>query len=1012
MRFRHRGGLRSKIITWSFVPTAIILTVVALVGFYAYQQVTEDQTLTSSRELARLSADQLAAELADYANPLIALARTAAIYEADITTRRSALAQAANRLVIFDGGVLILDHYGTVVAAQPLRPDILGQDWSTRDYFKQMIRVPGMVLSNVVADGPGGAPVVVVAVPITNATGELVGTMVGMFRVDPTSLNSFYAGIVRLRFSAGQDAYLVDRNGVVIYHTNADWIGQHWNAQPIVQAVNAGQSDARRTRDTAGREIVASFAPVPGTTWGLVTEQNWDVLLARGQSYGRFLILLLALGLVVPAVVVMIGVGRLLEPIERLIRATQAVAGGELGHTTVVKTGDEIEELSNQFNRMSERLAESYTALQEREERLALVVQGTNDGIWDWDLDKNTAYYSPRWKEMLGYTDKEIQNTPEAWRSRIHPEDFERATAQQQAYLDGKVPVYQVEHRLRHKDGSYRWILTRGIALRHPDGKPYRMAGSHTDITERKRADEAVRQSEKRFAQVFAASPIPITITSLAGGRYVEANEAWLRLYGYERNEVIGRTALELNIWVEPAKRQGMIARLQATGSLRDFEHLTRTKSGEVRDVVISAEVIELNDEHYNLSIVYDITDRKQAQQALERRVAERTHELATLNTIAEVVSRSLDLREIMDAALCKAIEVMRMDNGTAYSLQDSDDADADKLLIPVARYGLSDEFAGRVGSRRVRGTAIQIAAEQQKPLVWNVDNYPDPTLKQALEVEGVRQVINVPLFAKGKFVGIMNLGTRHERVVTQEELTLLAAIGHQVAVAVENAHLYDQAERSAALAERTRLARELHDSVTQQLYSVTLYAEAAQLLLTSGDHATAAGHLRELRDTAQEALGEMRLLIFELRPLALEKQGLAEALQERLETVEARGGIKPELHVEGAEHLPRMVQQEFYHIAREALNNVIKHAHARHVRVALIANCSAAEGIAAPSGRSTSACLEVTDDGTGFDPARLPSHGLGLVGIKERVQRIGGRLDIVSAPGQGTTVRVEVPGN
>jgi signal transduction histidine kinase len=207
---------------------------------------------------------------------------------------------------------------------------------------------------------------------------------------------------------------------------------------------------------------------------------------------------------------------------------------------------------------------------------------------------------------------------------------------------------------------------------------------------------------------------------------------------------------------------------------------------------------------------------------------------------------------------------------------------------------------------------------------------------------------------------------------------------------------LYDQAEQSAALAERTRLARELHDSVTQSLYSVTMYAEAAQLLLTSGDQLTAAQHLRELRDTAQEALGEMRLLIYELRPLALEKRGLAEALHERLETVEVRGGIKPELQIEGAERLPFIVQQEIYHIARETLNNVIKHAHAHRVRVQLLV-------------AEHSACLEIGDDGVGFNPADLRG-GLGLAGMTERVARIGGTLEITSAIGKGTQVKVEVP--
>ena len=261
MHFWNRwGGLRTKIIAWSFVPTAIILTTVALVGFYAYQQVTQDLTIQSSREVVRLSAGQLAAELSNYSNPLTALARTAAIYEQNPADQRAALAQASNRLFVFDGGVVMLDNYGSVIAAQPARPEILGQDWSNRDYFKQMIRVPGTVFSNVVDDGPGGAPVVVVAVPITNARGELVGTLAGMFRVGAASVSSFYGSIVRLRIGAGQDAYLVDRNGLVIYHTNEDWIGRNLSTQPVVQQVNSGKVDALRTRDRGGVRAGARYA--------------------------------------------------------------------------------------------------------------------------------------------------------------------------------------------------------------------------------------------------------------------------------------------------------------------------------------------------------------------------------------------------------------------------------------------------------------------------------------------------------------------------------------------------------------------------------------------------------------------------------------------------------------------------------------------------------------------------------------------------------------------------------
>jgi formate hydrogenlyase transcriptional activator len=139
--------------------------------------------------------------------------------------------------------------------------------------------------------------------------------------------------------------------------------------------------------------------------------------------------------------------------------------------------------------------ARSDRALRESRERYALAVEGANDGLWDWDVLSGNVYFSPRWKSMLGYQDGEVANAFSVWEELLHPEDRERAQAALQACLAGQSPHYELEHRLRCKDGGYRWVLARGKVLRDAAGRPYRMAGSHTDITPHKKAEAELRQA-------------------------------------------------------------------------------------------------------------------------------------------------------------------------------------------------------------------------------------------------------------------------------------------------------------------------------------------------------------------------------------------------------------------------------------------------------------------------------------------------------------------------------------
>jgi len=202
------------------------------------------------------------------------------------------------------------------------------------------------------------------------------------------------------------------------------------------------------------------------------------------------------------------------------------------------------------------------------------------------------------------------------------------------------------------------------------------------------------------------------------------------------------------------------------------------------------------------------------------------------------------------------------------------------------------------------------------------------------------------------------------------------------------------QAEELATAKERNRLARELHDSVAQTLYGLTLQSEAAARELKNGQTDRAAEQLREIRDSAQQSLQETRLLIFELRPPILEQEGLAAALRNRLESVESRSGLKAQILLEDVKQLPAGIEAGLYGIANEALNNILKHAHASEIKVIL-------------KKESNKTVLEIQDNGVGFDVNAMYG-GMGLGGMKERAEQFGGELQIQSGT-NGTTIRVEV---
>ncbi|MGW1748111.1 GAF domain-containing sensor histidine kinase [Streptomyces sp. NPDC002092] len=233
----------------------------------------------------------------------------------------------------------------------------------------------------------------------------------------------------------------------------------------------------------------------------------------------------------------------------------------------------------------------------------------------------------------------------------------------------------------------------------------------------------------------------------------------------------------------------------------------------------------------------------------------------------------------------------------------------------------------------------------------------------------------------------------------TEEDEDLLAILAQHAAIALTNARLYERSRELTIAEERSRLAHELHDAVSQKLFSLRLTAQAAAALVDR-DPSRAKGELQQVAALAAEAADELRAAVVELRPAALDEDGLVATLRTQIQVLDRAHTARVTFDSCGVRALPAAQEEAVLRVAQEALHNALRHSGARHVDVTL-------------SRREGGAVLRVTDDGSGFDPKSIRRAGrhLGLVSMRDRASGVGGVLTVESAPGKGTTIEMEVPG-
>jgi len=368
----------------------------------------------------------------------------------------------------------------------------------------------------------------------------------------------------------------------------------------------------------------------------------------------------------------------------------------------------------------------------------------------------------------------------------------------------------------------------------------------------------------------------------------------------------------------------------------------------------------------------------------------QRVNEMDALYRADEQLHQSLVLGDVLSSLAQVALDVIHADVAAVLIIDET----PTPMLRVSASAGIPPEALETLQSALHEFDATTVV-EAGSPRVIG-DRSQDPTpVQRVVTAAGATSHIDVSITIGGKHFGILSVGWKEVRRITDAEVRIAAALGQRAAVAIENARLYERSQVAASLEERQRLARELHDSVSQALYGISLGSRTARTLVER-DPAAAIEPLEYVNTLAEAGLAELRALIFELRPESLATEGLIAALEKQFASLRARHGIEVDAHLSWEPDLRLDLKEVLYRVGQEAMHNTVKHARATQVTVRLREEAGSHR-------------LEITDNGQGFDTSgEFPGH-LGLRSMSERAARAGGRFDIESTAA-GTRVVVSVP--
>jgi PAS domain S-box-containing protein len=635
--------------------------------------------------------------------------------------------------------------------------------------------------------------------------------------------------------------------------------------------------------------------------------------------------------------------------------------------------------------------------------------------IYAADENGILTYISPAIERLTGYSPAQVTGRP--FSDFIHPQDLERARhALRRAFTGEEVAN---EYRVVTKDGEIRWMRTSSqpILVR---GRVVGVEGVLADITQRVVAEQRLREQNEFLNKVLDSLTHPFYV--------VDANDYTVRIAnpaaraadrpGQTTCYALGHAQ---DAPCATAEHACVLEEIKRTKRPLTVEHIHYDSEGQARNVEVRG--YPLLDTEGNvvqvIEYLQDVTERRQAEQALRqakeaaeqasreegarRREAERRRQIAEgLAGAVAALNSNQSLPSVLQNIAAQATRLLESQAVAIYSLRGKERALSALVVRSEAGVCSSDgELPPGIDMLR------QAVASQRPVAVGGASSArrmpASGTPQEAIDTSAeCRAWLAVPIVTKDEVHGGLLLSYVQPQVFSQEEIDLAAAFADQIALAVENSRLRYKAERAAAAEERSRLARELHDSVTQALFSASLVAEVLPQVWQRSPQEALQG-LDELRYLTRGALAEMRTMLLELRPAALIEAKLSALLRQLTEAVTGRVPISVVLRIESVPALPPDVHVTFYRVAQEALHNVVKHAAASQVAVSLWSSPAPAPGVTGDW--QGQVLLLVTDDGRGSDAHQPGPDQLGLSIMRERAERIGAALTIHSEPGRGTQV-------